>query len=122
MVPLPCLTKFATPAMGTAMLRVTLLASTEESRAPLERVRTAAGLPELVRVQALLEATVSAKKRLPMVRLVSTWTVMSEVRLKLLKLALKVAPLATIPPDQFAGALQFPPMVLVQVPLTANAG
>ena len=63
----------------------------------------------------------SPKTRLPIVWALSSVTVVSAVRLRVLKSAVAAAPLAMVPPLQLAALVQLPPSSLIQVPLAALA-
>ncbi len=63
------------------------------------------------------EVVVSPKVMFPMVRAKSSWTTAFAVRLSVLKSAVEPAPLATVPPSQFAVLLHAPPEGLTHVPL-----
>ena len=72
-----------------------------------------------VTIQGLTLAPLSEKRRLPMVRSVPFKLTAAGPAMSLVKLAVKLAPSAMVPPDHFVVSVQLPPVAEVHVPSAA---
>ena len=124
-VPLPDFVRPAVPSMIALMVAVfpDPRAFTVTVGVTPARMRLLVAVPLLSRTHpAAVVVLVSPKIRPVRVRSESSLTVLSAVRLSVLKLAVEPRPSATMPPDQFPVVLQEPPeTVWVHVPSAARA-